>query len=39
VNNNYLDLGMDKSGFVHTLLVAGLSRIQHDGFDFSSKEK
>jgi hypothetical protein len=24
VDNNYLDLGMNKSGFVHTLPVAGL---------------
>jgi hypothetical protein len=24
VDNNYLDLGMNKSGFVHTLTAAGL---------------
>jgi hypothetical protein len=24
VDNNYLDLGMNKSGFVHSLPVAGL---------------
>jgi hypothetical protein len=24
VDNNYLDLGMSKSGFIHTLPVAGL---------------
>jgi hypothetical protein len=29
VDNNYLDLGMNKSGFVHTLPVAALIPLQH----------
>jgi hypothetical protein len=38
VDNNYLDLGMNKSGFVHTLPVAGLhvlhaGQLAHDSHD------
>jgi hypothetical protein len=29
VDNNYLDLGTNKSGFVHTVPVAGLVEGQH----------
>jgi hypothetical protein len=29
VDNNYLDLGMNKSGFVHTLPMAGLVKMPH----------
>jgi hypothetical protein len=31
VDNNYLDLGMSKSGFIHTLPSAGLHMIQLTG--------
>jgi hypothetical protein len=31
VNNNYLDLGMNKCGFVHTLPVAGLTSPHFHG--------
>jgi hypothetical protein len=34
VDNNYLDFGMNKSGFVHTLPVAGLMWHGHLSFIF-----